>query len=463
MPLSVKAANLSKFFPVWTVTREQWADGVVIDTLLFSRIGSPLCHRYRTGIHAAFWGTYLRRLHAFLDESDSAVVRRLHRRLARELASRVVLPTDGPASVQPRSTVGHRTVSRSRRPRRLKGVTNSAGGPESSCRLPAEMSSVQALMDLALPRLAGLADGPCQVHPQWSVASDSLASPAPTQLDPSGEGNSRCSMDQTSVSSTYLNLDALSSSSEEESRDEAKRSDLSVTLLCSSEEAGTRVISAEVFLDDDFPAVFGARDIRQVVRRRACSPGGRTIGAAQDDRQHAPPAPVVDLMTGKCKPGKVSRTVSTSPLTLDLTAMCTSGVEVPPPRASTQVVLPPATMAHTVTVVGTSTPFVATPAPVVEQPGCMPRGFRHSGYWSPPSYFRHSDCRPRLPRPHCRGEQRKTRRRPFRPTLYRRGPHRMLWTRTVCSLCHRFHQDSSFGLHGGADHIRLEGSYCRRR
>ena len=79
--LSVKAANLSKFFPAWTVTREQWADmlmpsisGVAIDTSLFSRIGSPLCHRYRlisrTGNHAAFRGTYLRRLRAFLDESD---------------------------------------------------------------------------------------------------------------------------------------------------------------------------------------------------------------------------------------------------------------------------------------------------------------------------------------------------------------------------------------------------------
>ena len=38
--LSVKAANLSKLFPAWTVTREQWADmmmpsisGVAIDTL----------------------------------------------------------------------------------------------------------------------------------------------------------------------------------------------------------------------------------------------------------------------------------------------------------------------------------------------------------------------------------------------------------------------------------------------
>ena len=187
---------------------------------------------------------------------------------------------------------------------------------------------MQALMDLALPRFAGLADGPRQVHPPWSVASDSPASPAPTQLDPSGEENSCCSMDQTSVSSTYLNLDALSSSSEEESQDVAKRSDLSVTLLCSSEEAGTSVNYDEVF--SDFPAVFRARDIRQVVRRRASPPGGQTIGAAQDDRQHEPPAPVVDLVTGKCKPGKFSRTVSTSHLTLDLTVMCTSGVKVPP-------------------------------------------------------------------------------------------------------------------------------------
>ena len=158
VPLSVKAANLSKFFPACTVTREQWADmlmpsisGVAIDTLLFSRIGSPLCHCYRlisrNGSHAAFRGTYLRRLRAFLDESDSAVVRRLHRRLAQELASRVVQSTDSPASGQPRSTAGHRTVSRSRRPHHLKGVANSAEGPESRC-LPCRHCSISRSLDL---------------------------------------------------------------------------------------------------------------------------------------------------------------------------------------------------------------------------------------------------------------------------------------------------------------------------
>ena len=163
VPLSVKAANLARFFPPWTVTREQRADmmmpsisGVAIDTLLFSRVGSLLCHSYRiisrTGSHAAFRGTYLRRLRAFLEESDSAVVRRLHHQLARELAARIAPPTHTPASVPSRPAVGHRTVSRTRRPRRLKGVTDTSRGPESGCRIPMGMSSVQALMDLSLPR-----------------------------------------------------------------------------------------------------------------------------------------------------------------------------------------------------------------------------------------------------------------------------------------------------------------------
>ena len=168
VPMSVKVANLAKFFPLLENS------GVVIDTLLFSRIGAHLCHRYRiisrTGSHAAFRGTYLHQLRVFLEESDSAVVRRLHRQLAQELAARVALPMDSTASVPSRSAVGHRTVSR---PEWSFEFGRGGGGAESSCRLPAEMSSVQTLMDLALPRFAGLADGPRQVHPPWSVASDS--------------------------------------------------------------------------------------------------------------------------------------------------------------------------------------------------------------------------------------------------------------------------------------------------
>ena len=196
------------------------------DTLLFSRVGSPLCHRYRIisriGRHAAFRGTYLRRLRVFLKESASAVVHRLHQQLARELAARIALPTDSPASVPSRSAVGHRTVSRTRRPHRLKGVTDSSGGPESVCRIPMEMSSVQALMDLSLPRTDGLR----QIHPPWSIASDLPASLAPAQLDTNGEEDSHGSVDQMSVSSACLNLDLFSSSSEDDLKDSADRSDL---------------------------------------------------------------------------------------------------------------------------------------------------------------------------------------------------------------------------------------------
>ena len=73
----------------------------------------------------------------------------------------------------------------------------------------------------------------------------------------------------------HLNLDALSS------LDVKKCEDFAVTFVCSSEEAGTRVNSEEVLTDEDFPAVFGATDIRQVVRRRANPLGSQTRRTAR--------------------------------------------------------------------------------------------------------------------------------------------------------------------------------------
>ena len=105
LPLSVKATNLAKYFPAWTVTRDQWSkmlmpcvSGVAIDTILFSRVSSPLCHRYRlishTGSHAAFRGTYLKRLQLFIEESDDAVRRRLHRQPTQGRSATVVKSTE---------------------------------------------------------------------------------------------------------------------------------------------------------------------------------------------------------------------------------------------------------------------------------------------------------------------------------------------------------------------------------
>ena len=214
LPLSVKAVNLAKYFPAWTVTRDQWSkmlmpcvSGVAIDTLLFSRVGSPLYHRYRlisrTGSHAAFRGTYLKCLRFFIEDSDDAVRRWLHRQPTQGRSARVVKSTDNPASGPLRPPVGHKIVYRARRLHRLKGVTTVAGGPELGGRPSAEMSSVQALMELALPRFA-MTEGPRHVLPPWPVTSEPPASPAPSEIVPRGGEDSRCSMDQTSLSSVYL-------------------------------------------------------------------------------------------------------------------------------------------------------------------------------------------------------------------------------------------------------------------
>ena len=97
-PVTVKAGNLARWFPPWTVTREQWhsmsrpsVSGIAIDTFLFSRIGMPLFHRYRVfvrlGGHPAFRGPYMSRLFAFLKEADAESIRRSHRRRAKEIVA----------------------------------------------------------------------------------------------------------------------------------------------------------------------------------------------------------------------------------------------------------------------------------------------------------------------------------------------------------------------------------------
>ena len=138
-------------------------------------------------------------------------------------------------------------------------------------------------MELALPRFT-MAEGPRQVHLPWLVTSESPASPA--QIEPRGERTptvrwTRHRLRRCTSIWTHLHLHRTRS----HWIDVKKCEDFAVTIVCHSEEADTHVKSEEVLSDEDFPAVFGAKE---------------------------PSAPAVDLVTGK-----VSRTVSTSPLTLD--------------------------------------------------------------------------------------------------------------------------------------------------
>ena len=198
LPLSMKAANLAKYFLAWTVSRVEWSkmlipcvSGVAIDTLLFSRVGSPLCHRYRlisrTGSHTAFRGTYLKRMWSFIEERDSAERRQGPCGLNKRVSARMVKSTD-------------KSVSRGRRPRRLKGSVSANKGFRLSERPSAEMSSVQALMELVLPRFT-MSEGIRGKHSPWPVAKE-----VPAVEDP------RCSSTQQVVHSVYFDLDALASS-----------------------------------------------------------------------------------------------------------------------------------------------------------------------------------------------------------------------------------------------------------
>ena len=140
--------------------------GVAINILLFSRIGLLLCYRIisRAGTHATFCGTYMKCLHAFLDEMDEEWLRLHHSRHAKEMAARMSLSSgrdsaDGSAEVTVRPTYARRTVSRAQRQRQSLRKAGSSCVSDLGSLPPA-----QALMDLSLPRFAGLGVGPKQVH-----------------------------------------------------------------------------------------------------------------------------------------------------------------------------------------------------------------------------------------------------------------------------------------------------------
>ena len=98
-------------------------------------------------------------------------------------------------------------------------------------------------------------------------------------------------------------------------------------------------------------------------------------GTAQIDGLHEPHTLGVDVQPSKGRLGKVSRTVSASPLMLDMTVMSTSGVIAPPPEVPARNVLPLATVVSIMDAVSKGTPFVVTPAPGIERPVMQAQDF----------------------------------------------------------------------------------------
>ena len=273
IPPLVKAANLARWFPPWTVTREQWhsmtrpiISGIAVDTLLFCCIGVPLFHLYRVfdrqGTHAAFRGSYMRQMYAFLEESDAAPLRRYHRRRAQDIAARLSQTSprreeDKSPDVSSRPMVYRRSASRARGSTASATAACSSTGAGAICSHRTEGDTIQALMDLALPQ-CGVGNRSAPVRKPWMVSSDSPASPDPT-----------CPTDLPRSPSPCLNLDALSSDDAEES---VIRRDFSVTVLCTSEDGITPIGSDQVLSDVDLPVTLDSQDRHQVQQTQELSP-----------------------------------------------------------------------------------------------------------------------------------------------------------------------------------------------
>ena len=211
--------------------------GIAIDTFLFSRIGMTLFHRYRVfdrlGAHPAFRGPYMTRLFDFLKEADAESIRRSHRRRAKEIAASMSKGASSSKEVPAATTSSRRSVQRTP----VSKITGREAGPSliptaerrpqlsasSIYRQSAEKDTVQALMDLSLPRFTKLDDGMIPKTKPWPIAANSPASPT------SAEDGS-----QTHTPSPCMDLDELSTDG---SVTDASPQDFKVTLLYDSEDS----------------------------------------------------------------------------------------------------------------------------------------------------------------------------------------------------------------------------------
>ena len=225
--------------------------GIAIDTFLFSRIGAPLFHRYRVfdrlGSHPAFRRPYMPKLFTFLKESDSESIR--HRRRAKEIAismskntsdnknaATVTTLTRPAAQRTVVSKITARDTGRSLIPTAGGQPWSSASSMNSRAR---EEDTVQALLDLSLPRFARLGDGVFPKTKLWTITEKPPSSPVSAR-----DGN------RTRTPSPCYQLDDISSAS----------SAPSITPV------GSIVFSS----DEDVPLSSGQEDRRKVRRREPC-------------------------------------------------------------------------------------------------------------------------------------------------------------------------------------------------
>ena len=108
----------------------------------------------------------------------------------------------------------------------------------------------------------------------------------------------------------------------------------------------------------------GAGDVRKVVRHQDEAMNSEMTQPVRPRSTHELSAPTVDLVTGKCKPGKMIRTVSASPLTVDRIISYKPEPDFVQHGVNADVLPPTDNVGMSATDVNVSTPVVT--APVLE-------------------------------------------------------------------------------------------------
>ena len=203
------------------------------------------------------------RLFTFLKESDAESIRRSHRRRAKEIAASMSKRTSSIKEVPAATSSLRRSVQCTP----VSTITGRESGPSlvpmagsrphvlAKCiySRSAEEDTVQALMDLSLPRFTKLDDGVIPKTEPWPVTEKSPASPVATE-----DGN------RTSTTTPLMILDDISSDS---SVGDASPHDFKVTRLYDSEDSDTLVGSIVFSSDEDVPLSSGQEDRRKIRKR----------------------------------------------------------------------------------------------------------------------------------------------------------------------------------------------------
>ena len=210
------------------------------------------------------------KLFTFLKESDTELIRRSHRRRAKEIAVSMSKKTSESKNAPTDTTLSGRSVQRTV-VSKITGwdagqslIPTAGGRPRSSASSiygrSLEEDTVQALMDLSLPRFAKLGDGVLPRTEPWPVTEKSPASPVSAR-----------DRNRTRTPSPCFELDDISSAS---SVGDTSTNDYKLTLSYDTEDSITPVGSIVFSSEEDVTLSSGQED-RRKVRKRDPRPRGQ--------------------------------------------------------------------------------------------------------------------------------------------------------------------------------------------